>query len=296
MYWPWKWFECTIIVTFQHERTTVCSICYFGSLIRFAHFIIMVGGTPSLASPDGTSLIFYYTEFWATCACPEKRVCPEIFHCIEIFFIFQDFWATCACPEKQSAWIHCIEYIYFLSFRILNNLRLPWKTEFALKLFTLLNILFTIRIFEQLALALKNRVCPEFTVLNIHFLSFRILNNLRLPWKTVCPEIFHCIEIFLSFRIFEQAALSLKTEFDLKFFTALKYFLSFRIFQQVVLALKTEFALKFFKPGGRQPPPASYATVCYAHYTSAPNENFHWGWAAITTNGDGRSFHRTNDA
>jgi len=34
--------------------------------------------------------------------------------------------------------------------------------------------------FEQLLLALKNRVCPEFTVLNIFF-SFRILNKLRLP-------------------------------------------------------------------------------------------------------------------
>jgi len=35
--------------------------------------------------------------------------------------------------------------------------------------------------FEQLLLALKNRVCPEFTVLNMYFLSFRILNNLLLP-------------------------------------------------------------------------------------------------------------------
>ena len=118
----------TIIVPFQHERTTVCSICYFGSLIRFAYFIIMVGGTPSLASLDGTSLIFYYLQFWATCACPEKQSVPWI-HCIEyIFFIiqnfeqfalalknsllwtfslywnifiFQNFWASCACPENR---------------------------------------------------------------------------------------------------------------------------------------------------------------------------------------------------
>jgi len=46
------------------------------------------------------------------------------------------------------------------------------------------------RIFEQLALALKNKVCPEFTVLNIYFLSLRN---------------------------FEQLALALKTEFALKF-------------------------------------------------------------------------------
>jgi len=28
-------------------------------------------------------------------------ICPEIFHCIEIFFIFQDFWATWAYPENR---------------------------------------------------------------------------------------------------------------------------------------------------------------------------------------------------
>ena len=33
---------------------------------------------------------------------------------------------------------------------------------FALEIFSVLNILFTFRIFEQLALALKKRVCLEF--------------------------------------------------------------------------------------------------------------------------------------
>jgi len=119
-----------------------------------------------------------------------------------------------ACPEF-------IDWMYFLSFRIFNNLHLPWKTEFALKIFTALNIVFTFRIFEQLVLALKNRVCPEFTVLNIYILPFIILNNLRLPWKT---------------------------GFALKFFTVLKYFLSFRIFEQ------NRVCPEFFKPGGRPPP------------------------------------------
>ena len=78
---------------------------------------------------------------------PWKQSCPEHFHCIEYSFHIQDFWATCACPEKQSVpWIHCIEYIFF----IIQN-------------------------FEQHALALKNRICPE---------------N------------FHCIEIFFIFQHF----------------------------------------------------------------------------------------------
>jgi len=56
-----------------------------------------------------------------------------------------------------------------------------------MKVLTAFNILFTFRMLEQLLLALKNRVCPEFTVLNMYFLSFRILNNLRLSWKQSLP-------------------------------------------------------------------------------------------------------------
>jgi len=38
---------------------------------------------------------------------------------------------------------------------------LALKTEFALKFFTVLNVLVTFRIFEQFTLALKHSVCPE---------------------------------------------------------------------------------------------------------------------------------------
>ena len=71
-----------------------------------------------------------------------------------------------------------------------------------------------------MCLALKNRVCPEFTVLNIHiFLIIQNFEQLAHALKNrVCPEVLHCIEIFLSFRIFEELALALKTEFVMKFF------------------------------------------------------------------------------
>ena len=83
-------------------------------------------------------------------------------------------------------------------------------------------------IFEQLALALKNRVFPE---------------------------IFHCIDyILFVFRILEQLALALKNRVALKIFTVLKYFLSFRNFEQLALVLKTELAMKFFKTGWLPPP------------------------------------------
>jgi len=57
--------------------------------------------------------------------------------------------------------------VYFLFFRIFEQLALALKNRVALEFFTVLNMSFLLfRIFEQLALALKNRVALElFTVL-----------------------------------------------------------------------------------------------------------------------------------
>jgi len=192
---------------------------------------------------------FYIHNFWAACPCPEKQSFPDIFHCIEqVPFIIQKFWITCACLEKQRVpwnfslfgiyflhsgvvgqfacacpekqrvpwYFHCIEHAFFIIQHILATSASP-ENRVDQKCFALWNILFTFRIFEQLAFALKNRGCPEFTILNVFFLLFRIfeqlalalkifccieyifyysgvLNNLRLPWKQSCPGIFHCIE------------------------------------------------------------------------------------------------------
>ena len=104
---------------------------------------------------------FCIQDFWASCACPEtqsvpwihcieyiffiiqnfeqpalalkNRICPRIFHCIEIFFIVQDIWASCACPEKQTVhWIHRIECIFYPSefwttCACPEKQSLPWK-------------------------------------------------------------------------------------------------------------------------------------------------------------------------
>jgi len=136
---------------------------------------------------------FYIQEFWATCASLKKnRVSPEIFHYIEYTFHIQDFWATCACPEKQSVpWKFSLYRIYFLHSGFLSNLRLPWKTECVLKFFIVLNILFTFRIFEQLALALKNRVCPEiFHCMETFFYHSGFWATCACPENRISPEIF----------------------------------------------------------------------------------------------------------
>ena len=105
----------------------------------------------------------------------ELALLPWI-HCILYTFLnIQDFWATCACTVLKyflsfrifeqlvlalnnracPEFFHCIEYIFFYHSRILNNLRLLWKTEIPLKFFTVLKYFLPFRIFEQLALALK---------------------------------------------------------------------------------------------------------------------------------------------
>ena len=169
-------------------------------------------------------IYFLYSGFLSTCACHENRVSPEIFHCTEYIFYHLGFLSNLRLPwKKQSCYenFRYSEYTFYI--QDFYQLALDLKTEFPLKIFTVLNIFFTFRSFEQLALALKNRGCPEFTVQNIYFLLFRIFEQLalalkktELPWKfslqwihflysgflTTCawpenrvsPEIFHCIE------------------------------------------------------------------------------------------------------
>jgi len=104
----------------------------------------------------------------------------------------------------------------------------------CLEIFHWLEYIFAFSIFEQLALALKNRFALKYLTVLKYFLSFRILNNLRLP---------------------------LNTKYALENFTVLKYFVPFWIFEQLVLVLKTEFALQFFKPGWG-PPSTTTRFVC----------------------------------
>jgi len=115
-----------------------------------------------------------------------------------------------------------------------------------------LNILFTFRSSEQLALALKIRGCPGFTVLNIYFLLFSSS---------------------------EQLALSLKNRVALEFFTVLNILFTFRSSEQLALALKTEFALKFFKPGWAAAPPEPPPRTPMLRITSKVYKiagKFHW--------------------
>jgi len=76
-----------------------------------------------------------------------------------------------------------------------------------------LKIFSLFKIFEQRALALRNRVFPE----NFHCIEYisyhsRFLSNSALALKTtVFPEFFIVLNILFTFRIFEQHALALNS-------------------------------------------------------------------------------------
>ena len=123
------------------------------------------------------------------------------------YFLNSGFFSNLRLP--WNFWLH---WIYILHSKFLSNLRLPWKTECALKFFTVLNIYFlSFRIFEQLALALKNRVCLEISqCIEILFIIQDFWTTCACLENKVCSGIFHCIEIFCPFWNFEQLALALK--------------------------------------------------------------------------------------
>jgi len=57
--------------------------------------------------------------------------------------------------------MHCIEDI-FLSFRIFDQLALALKNQVALEFFNVLKYFLSFKIFEQLALVLKTEFAPKF--------------------------------------------------------------------------------------------------------------------------------------
>jgi len=223
----------------------------------------------------------------------EELVAPAV---LNIFLPFTGFLSNLLLPWKTMCPEFTVLNIYFLSFRILNNLRLPWKTEFALKFFTvgLLKYFLSFTGFlSNLRLPWKT-MCPEFTVLNIYFLSFRIFNNFRLSWKTeFALNIYTALKYFLSFRIFEQLAFALKknvpwihcTEyifFIIQNFEQLPLFLKNRVCPKFLHCIEIFFIIQdfwatcacpenrvcpeFFKPGGSLPPPNPHLV---RHCTSA---------------------------
>ena len=104
-----------------------------------------------------TTEIYLKTYFWVLCY--DLRSCFEIFLAHgNTHFHCSGFLSNLRLPSKTefSRKIFTILNTFLTIQDFWATLRLPWKTEFALKFFTVFNILFTLRIFEELALALNS--------------------------------------------------------------------------------------------------------------------------------------------
>ena len=91
-----------------------------------------------------------------------------------------------------------------------------------------------------------------------YFLPFRIFEELALALKNrVCPEFFHCMEHNFYIQNVEQLALALKNRVALKFFTVLNILFTFRSFEKLALALKNRVCPEIFqaREGGSPPDP-----------------------------------------
>ena len=103
-----------IIAPFHHERTNFFSICYFGSLIRFAHFMIMLGEELPSLPPLTARHWFFIIQIFEQLSCSEKQSCPETFYCVWIFFYLFSLLGNLWPAQKNSVpWVHCIKYIDF---------------------------------------------------------------------------------------------------------------------------------------------------------------------------------------
>jgi len=62
------------------------------------------------------NILFTFRIFEQLALVLKKKVCPEIFHCIEYSFYIQEFWATCTCPENRvfPEIFHCIECTFYI--------------------------------------------------------------------------------------------------------------------------------------------------------------------------------------
>jgi len=134
-------------------------------------------------------MFFIIQDFWATCDCPEKQSCSEIFHCIEILFIISGFLSILRLPWKTECALNSLYWIYiFYHSGFLSNLRLPWKTELPWNFSLHWIYIFIIQDFWATCACSEKQSCPEiFLCVEIFFIIQDFWATLRLPWKQSLP-------------------------------------------------------------------------------------------------------------
>jgi len=162
-----------------------------------------------------------------------------MFRCMEYSFYIQNFWAICMrLPWKTELPRYFSLYLnmYFLSIRIFEQLTLALKNRVAQKFFAVLNILFTFWIWATCACPDKQRVpwiyCTEY----IFFIIQKFWVTCACPEKQSCPDIFLCIEYTLYIQEFWATCTCPEKQSCPEIFRCMEYTFTLRIFEQVACA------------------------------------------------------------
>ena len=171
------------------------------------------------------------------------------------------FLACCVLPDKKLCG-NCLYWLNILYWKFFHH---ALKNRVCREILhcRLIEYTFTFRIVEQLAPALKNRVCPELTELNIYFSPFRIFEQVVLALKTELPWNFSLYwNIFYHLGFLSNLRLPWK---QLPWNFSLYWYMFYHsgFLSNLRLPWKQNLPWNFSRrEGGSAPTPASYAYVC----------------------------------
>jgi len=160
-------------------------------------------------------------KFLACCVLPDKTLYGNCLYWLNILY-WKFFHLS---VEKQSLlWNFSLYWIYFFTIQdFWATLRLPWKTEFALKFLSVLSKLLQSGFLRNLRLPEKQSVLWIYCIEYIFFIIQVFWATCACPEKQSSPEIFHCIEHTFTFRSFAQFALALKNGVCREIFHGVEY-------------------------------------------------------------------------
>jgi len=153
-----------------------------------------------------------------------------------------------------------------LSFKIFEQLALVLKNRVALEFSRYWNIFNNSGLVSNSRLPSKTELPSKFSLYWICFLHSGFLSNLRLPWETECALNWMCwICIFYHLEFLSNLRLPWKTELPWKFSLYWNVFYHSGILSNLRLPWKQSLPWNFSSPGERLPPPRHPASYAYEY-------------------------------
>ena len=121
-----------------------------------SHFIFRLKKTVTLTIFTALNIFFTIQDFSAMALALKNRVAQKFFTVLNILFTFKIFKQLALALKNRV----CPENFHWIQMRIFEELAHAVKTEFFLIFFTVLDIVFTFRIFEHFVLYPEKETVP----------------------------------------------------------------------------------------------------------------------------------------